>query len=76
MMMKAIPLHDHLGLNDAEWATLHEIVQGHQGLDDVFSWGRGQRPPILPADVVVQDEFSHDVIVPWAPRLYLVYDTT
>lgn len=74
--MKAIPLHDHLGLNDAERATLHGIVQGHQGLDDVFAWGRAQAPPILPADVVVQDEFSHDVIVPWAARLYLVYDTT
>jgi hypothetical protein len=74
--MKRIPLTDRLGLNEAEWRTLQRIVQGHQGLDDIFSWGRTQQPPILPADVVVQDEFSHDVIVPWAAHLYLVYDTT
>ena len=27
-------------------------------------------------DVIVQDEFTHDVVVPWRPGLYLVYDTT
>ena len=32
--------------------------------------------PGVVKDVVVQDEFTHDVIVPWGPELVLVYDTT
>jgi hypothetical protein len=27
-------------------------------------------------EIVVQDEFTHDVIVPWGTELVLVYDTT
>ena len=27
-------------------------------------------------DLVVQDEYTHDVVVPWSERLFLVYDTT
>jgi hypothetical protein len=69
-------LHDPLGLNLAERAALEEIVQGHQALDDVFRWGRAQEPPLAPTDLIVQDEFTHDVILPWTRGLYLVYDTT
>jgi hypothetical protein len=76
MTNKQIPLRDHFGLNGREREALEEIVQDHQGLDDVFRWGRQQVPPVVPEDVVMQDEFSHDVIVPWARGLYLVYDTT
>lgn len=27
-------------------------------------------------DIIVQDEYTHDFVVPVAPRLFLVYDTT
>jgi len=32
--------------------------------------------PQVVADVIVQDEFTHDVVVPWREGLVLVYDTT
>jgi hypothetical protein len=32
--------------------------------------------PEVVAAVVLQDEFTHDVIVPWRDGLVLVYDTT
>lgn len=32
--------------------------------------------PGVVKDVIVQDEFTHDVVVPWGPELVLVYDTT
>ena len=28
------------------------------------------------AEVVVQDEYTHDVVVPWGDGLWLVYDCT
>lgn len=32
--------------------------------------------PQVVADVIIQDEFTHDVIVPWRDEVVLVYDTT
>ena len=31
---------------------------------------------IVVCDVIVQDEFTHDVVLPWQRGLHLVYDTT
>jgi hypothetical protein len=50
----------------ARQATLHDVVQ----------WALSCRPPRLVHHVLVQDEYTHDVVVPWADGLYLVYDTT
>ena len=38
-------------------------------LQDVVRWR-------MVASVVVQDEYTHDVVVPWEDGLYLAYDTT
>ncbi len=27
-------------------------------------------------DIVIQDEYSHDIVVPYSENVYLVYDTT
>jgi hypothetical protein len=76
MTPKRIPLSDHARLDGAEQTALEATIQGHRGLDDVFDWGRAQAPAVVPADVIVQDEYTHDVVVPWVRGLYLVYDTT
>lgn len=39
-------------------------------LGDVVRWSRAI------AAVIVQDEFTHDVVVPWRPGAWLVFDTT
>jgi len=44
-------------------------------LEDVLRFGFAQRPAWELADVVVQDEFTHDVIVN-AAAAFLVFDTT
>jgi hypothetical protein len=69
-------LTDHAGLDAAEHAVLLAMVRGHHGLDDIFAWGRAQSPPVHPADVVKQDEFPHDVLVPLPGGRWLVYGTT
>jgi hypothetical protein len=45
-------------------------------LGAVLEWLRAQDPPRLVSDVVTQDEYTHDVIVPWSECLVLVFDTT
>ena len=47
-----------------------------QTLDQAFRWAIGQEPRIVPDDVVVQDEYTHDVLFRAAENLYLVFDTT
>jgi hypothetical protein len=60
---------DALALLDAE-------VAGHRTLAEVVRWGLDRRPPLVVEDVVIQDEFTHDVVMPWRDGLHLVYDTT
>ena len=45
-------------------------------LGDVLQWGRSLTPPRVPVEIVTQDEYTHDVVLPLAPDCYLVYDTT
>ena len=50
-----------------------------ENLKDMMAWAfssPGDFEPTVVVDVVVQDEFTHDVIVPWRDGLVLVYDTT
>ncbi len=51
-------------------------VQGHRALSDVVLWAAAHRPPLLIADVVVQDEYTHDVVMPLRVGVCLVYDAT
>ena len=74
--MAEIPLHDYAGLSEARLAALRVVVSGHRGLDQIFAWGCAQSPPVHPADVVKQDEFTHDVLVPLADGTWLIYGTT
>jgi hypothetical protein len=63
-----------------QFTQLERELGGHRSLSDILSWSQRQQPgtlaPQIITDVVVQDEFTHDVIVPWGESLVLVYDTT
>jgi hypothetical protein len=68
------------GLTSEQLASVERELAGQQNLNDVMRWSLSQPHgtfiPSVVADVVVQDEFTHDVIVPWRDGLVLVYDTT
>jgi hypothetical protein len=67
-------------LSPEQFAQVKSEVTKHRTLRDVFNWGLSQRPgtvhPRIISEVVIQDEFSQDVIVPWRDGLVLVYATT
>jgi len=71
-----IPFTDLARLSPEEESALRAAVAEHRGLDDVFAWGRRQSPPVHPVDVIKQDEFTHDVLVPLPKGRWLVYGTT
>lgn len=68
-------LYDHAGLSDDARTRWRAILTGHTTLERVVRWGYAQQPPVDITDVLVQDEFTHDVIAP-AGDVVLVYDTT
>ena len=71
-----LALRDRAGLSGAEKAALERELAPLRMLEAVVRWGYTSVPPREVADVVVQDEFSHDVVLPWERGRYLVFDTT
>ncbi len=63
-------------IDAATRGAIEALVSGQKTLEDVVRWGLGQRPARLVEQVVIQDEYTHDVVIPFAEGVYLVYDTT
>jgi len=64
----------HAELDDGR--SLEAVASRHKTLEEVVRWGLAQTPPRLIRDVIVQDEYTHDVVMQWDEGVYLVYDTT
>jgi len=45
-------------------------------LDQAFRWAMSKDPRLLPRDVVIQDEYTHDVIFAAREDLFVVFDAT
>ena len=67
-------------LSAEQLTAIERELSGQQNLNDVMKWALAHPPGTFAravvAGVVVQDEFTRDVIVPWRDNLVLVYDTT
>jgi hypothetical protein len=62
----------------AESAVLHarRFVAGQAHLATVLRDAASERPARVPVLVVAQDEYAHDVVLPFDRAAYLVYDVT
>lgn len=57
-------------------ASVVAMVASQRTLEDVVRWSLVSRPPRRIVNVLVQDEYTHDVVVELDGEHYLVYDTT
>ena len=55
--------------------TVEQTFAHCHTLADVLAWGARQVPRVNVAEIVTQDEYTHDVVLPFA-ELYLSFDTT
>ena len=66
-------------LPEKEFDALGRALAEHKTLGRVLTWASaGPKSDFLAqtvAEVVTQDEFTHDVVVPYR-EIFLVYDTT
>ncbi len=63
-------------LDEAVRARIAEAVGAFKLLEELVRWGYAQTPRRPIADVVVQDEYTHDVVIRFDDRLVLVFDST
>jgi hypothetical protein len=70
-----LTLIDRAGLGTELLAGLKTELEPLTILQDVIRWGFAQTPPSDVSDVVIQDEFTHDVVLSWR-HIFLVFDTT
>jgi hypothetical protein len=67
-------------LSSEQLAQIESEFGAHRTLTEILNWGlrqpAGSVHPQIISDVIVQDEYSHDVIVPWRDGLVVVYGTT
>ncbi len=64
----ALPAHD--------FARLAETLSHHRSIKHALDWLASLTPPLAPTDMVTQDEYSHDILVPYPNGLWLIYDST
>jgi len=73
--MPGIPLTDYAHLDPARREALAAQVADQTTLDRVLSWAMRLDPPARIARMVAQDEYDHDLVLPF-DGLCLVYDAT
>jgi hypothetical protein len=66
-------------VSESEFAKLANELAKHKTLGQVLTWAalqpkKGFLPQVV-AEVITQDEFTHDVVIPYK-NVFLVYDTT
>lgn len=71
-----VPLTDRASLPLEARSALEMELASLTLLQDVVRWGFTSSPPRDVTEVIVQDEFTHDVVMPWMEGSYLVFDTT
>ena len=69
-------LANHANLSDEQAQKLVREVQRLGTLEDVIRWGLARPTPRMVLEIVVQDEYTHDVVMEWELGLHLVFDTT
>jgi len=71
---------NHADLLPEQISQLKGELFGQQNLNDVMKWAlshpKGVFIPSVVANVIVQDEFTRDVIISYQDGLVLVYDAT
>lgn len=70
-----IPLIDYARLEPGERDALASAIATQTTLEQALEWARALTPPRSVESVLTQDEYTHDVLIPYGNR-YLVYDTS
>ena len=66
-----------VGLVSPDVVARAEAAFAHRPtLADVLRWASEQSPPRQVAEIVTQDEYTHDVVLPFDGSRFLAFDAT
>lgn len=75
-MADTIPVANLAGLPATCFDPLTRELAGQTLMRLALIWFAAHLPPLAPEDLVAQDEFSYDLLVPHPGGVYLSYDTS
>jgi hypothetical protein len=75
-MQAGFPIENRANLSSENFGQIFGSVSSHSSIKHALDWLRSHDPPLAPTAMVTQDEFSHDILVPYSSNLWLVYSTT
>jgi hypothetical protein len=74
--MRTVPVLGIGAVADAVVARADAALRERTTLADVLEWARGQVPARQVSEIVTQDEYTHDVVLPFDGAHFLVFDAT
>jgi hypothetical protein len=75
-MSDVVPVENRANLDVNRFESIRILVESHTTLERALTWFFAQSPSLAPEDLVAQDEFSYDLLVPFRDNIYLSYDTS
>ncbi len=75
-MQPTFPIENRADLAPDTFARLAALLVGQRSIKHAIDWLVSHNPPLTLADMLTQDEYSHDFLVPYPGGLWLVYDAT
>jgi len=76
MSTRAVPVRAVGPIAPAVHARAEAELAHQHTLADVLGWARAQSPPRAVAEIVTQDEYTHDVVMPFDGSHFLAFDAT
>jgi hypothetical protein len=76
IMSASFPIENRSGVTAEDFARIANAVASHGSIRQALIWFLGHNPPLVPSEMVTQDEFSHDILVAYPGDRWLAYSTT
>ena len=73
--MRTVPVRSVGVVPPSTLQTVADTFGACHTLADLLRWTGAHRPPVQVAEIVTQDEYTHDVVLPFGTA-FLSFDTT
>ena len=74
--MRTVPVTGMDSVPDAVVARASAALRERSTLADVLQWAREQVPARQVVEIITQDEYTHDVVLPFDGDHFLAFDAT
>jgi hypothetical protein len=75
-MVHVVVVENRARLPPAVFDAMQQVVGTQHTMERALAWFFAGVPPLAAEEIVAQDEFSYDLLVPYPGGLYLSYDTS